>query len=272
MDPVTEKRCTKCKIVKPRTDFGISPRTGNPYPRCKSCRAFQKTIHRKYTQKVYDWNAPNQWRHCAECQLAFLPNYLYQKTCSPACEALWNQHRQILRAAEVCRISIDGHIMLLDADDYRWARLYEWNILKNPTQNGDILYPYRRTMFHGQSIEIKISNEIMEPPDGLIVDHINHSGLDNRKDNLRICTHQQNTQNVRKAPGKISCYKGVSWHREAKKWRAYIAYDARYHHLGFFEDEIKAALAYDKAAQEQYGEFAWLNFPLPEMSLTEANQ
>jgi len=101
---------------------------------------------------------------------------------------------------------------------------------------------------------------IMKPPDDLVVDHIDGNGLNNTRANLRICTYQQNIFN-RKGWGKDSKYKGVSWDKRSKKWRAKIRYNSKDKHLGVFEDEIEAAKEYDKEAAKLFGEFAYLNFP-----------
>jgi hypothetical protein len=99
---------------------------------------------------------------------------------------------------------------------------------------------------------------------GIEVDHINGDGLDNRRSNLRTCTHRQNLCNVKKYPNKSSIYKGVSWHNRANKWRATIvSYDKQFY-LGIFHDEVEAAKAYDNKAKELHGEFATLNFKMGE--------
>ena len=104
--------------------------------------------------------------------------------------------------------------------------------------------------------------EIMNAPEGLVVDHINRNGLDNRKVNLRLATAMQNVWNSKRNVNTDSSkYKGVSWDKNKHKWRASIGIDRKTKHLGYFEDEKMAAKAYDKAAKEHRGEFAVLNFP-----------
>ena len=100
-------------------------------------------------------------------------------------------------------------------------------------------------------------------PEGLFVDHINHNGLDNRRANLRIVTAKQNSWNTRLGwkQGK-SKYKGVGWDENAQKWRASIYIHNKLKHLGRFESEKEAAEAYDAAAKECRGEYAYLNFGL----------
>jgi hypothetical protein len=103
--------------------------------------------------------------------------------------------------------------------------------------------------------------QITSAPPGLVVDHINHNGLDNRKDNLRLCTRAQNALNQRPRKGTSSRYKGVYWHERDKRFYAQISHKGRRYHLGSYKSEIQAAKAYDKKAKELFGEFAHLNFP-----------
>ena len=100
-----------------------------------------------------------------------------------------------------------------------------------------------------------------KPPKGLVVDHINHNGLDNRKDNLRFGTNQQNQQNSRSHKNSSSQYKGVSLYKRprSKRWEAYITHKRKKTHIGYFTCAHEAALAYNKKAKELFGEYALLN-------------
>ena len=102
----------------------------------------------------------------------------------------------------------------------------------------------------------------MKAPVGLVVDHINHNGLDNRKANLRIATRAQNSRYSKKTKNKFSSnYKGLYFHRLERRWRVRITENGRTRYVGQFKDEIEAAKAYDRAARKYHGEFASLNFP-----------
>lgn len=95
-------------------------------------------------------------------------------------------------------------------------------------------------------------------PRGMVVDHINGDTLDNRRKNLRVCLSGQNTKNSKKYRGRTSsAYKGVT--KVPKGWRAQIMCDYKKQNLGTFETELDAALAYDRAAIEKFGEFARTN-------------
>jgi HNH endonuclease/AP2 domain len=99
-----------------------------------------------------------------------------------------------------------------------------------------------------------------------VVDHINGDALDNRKINLREATSRKNQQNAQKhfRETNTSNFKGVHWHKTNKKWRSIIQVNGAHLSLGCFYSEYDAALAYDTAAIEYFGEFAKTNFPIGE--------
>lgn len=103
---------------------------------------------------------------------------------------------------------------------------------------------------------------ILNPVDGQMVDHINHDKLDNRRSNLRICTNRQNTSNQQLRSKNTSGYKGVVWFKDRQKWRAGIKVNYKFKHLGYFDDILEAAKAYDVAARKYFGEFAKLNLDI----------
>ena len=88
----------------------------------------------------------------------------------------------------------------------------------------------------------------------------NHNELDNRRDNLRRCTPLQNMQNQRPHRNGSSAFKGVCWNKKREKWQVQIRWEGHKKHLGYFDNEIEAAMAYDIVAVRYFGEFASLNF------------
>ena len=101
---------------------------------------------------------------------------------------------------------------------------------------------------------------ILNAMKGMDVDHINHDGLDNRRSNLRLCTRSENLRNQR-ALRSSTGLKGIHLDKRGR-WTAYIKPNAQKSHkfLGYFDNAIDAAVAYDAAARQHYGEFARTNF------------
>jgi hypothetical protein len=147
-----------------------------------------------------------------------------------------------------------GKFAIVDADDYDWLNRYKWCVAKKR----HIFYAARRT--NGE--KISMHRVIMGATKGLLIDHKDGDGLNNRKSNLRLCTIAQNNRNSRPWQNSTSKYKGVSWSKSCRKWQARIRPNRRTIYLGLFDNEIEAAVAYDRKAEELFGEFAYLNFPL----------
>ncbi len=100
---------------------------------------------------------------------------------------------------------------------------------------------------------------VMNNPIDLEVDHLNGDGLDNRRCNLRACTHSQNMMNQKAKTCQTSKYKGVWWQKDRKKWVSSIRLNQQKIYVGSFLDEGDAGRAYNKKARELYGGFAKLN-------------
>lgn len=97
-----------------------------------------------------------------------------------------------------------------------------------------------------------------EDPCSMLVDHINGDRRDDRIENLRLATDSQNRRNSGMFCSNTSGYKGVTWDKNWKKWKAYIYVKNRRIHLGAFNTPEEAAAAYAIAAQQHHGEFAGL--------------
>lgn len=109
-----------------------------------------------------------------------------------------------------------------------------------------------------------LTHLIMNPPRGMVVDHINGNTLDNRRCNLRVCTHAENARNNTLIKTTTTGYKGVHCAKangSKKPWRSRIKYNYKEIQLGTFDTKQEAAEAYDIAALKYFGEFAKLNFP-----------
>lgn len=94
-------------------------------------------------------------------------------------------------------------------------------------------------------------------PDGQI-DHVNRDRGDNRFCNLRLATNSQNQANCWRSSSNSSGFKGVSWSKKDRKWRAQIKVGGAYRFLGNFDTPEQASAAYAAVAIEHFGEFARL--------------
>jgi len=151
-----------------------------------------------------------------------------------------------------------GFSALVDDDDYQEVSKYSWfaHVGKWCT------YAARCELGEdGRHHTIRMHRVIAKTPDGCFTDHRNGNTLDNRKENLRIATKQQNGQNRSKIKKTSSQFKGVG-KTLFGKWRARIAVNKHLIEIGTFNSEIEAAIAYDAKAREFYGEWARPNFPI----------
>jgi len=157
-----------------------------------------------------------------------------------------------------------GEVALVDDADYEEVMKRKWHVTRS-SRGGRLrrnLYAVGYKNCKPGYMNVLMHREIMGAPQGMDVHHINGNGLDNRRRNLRVCTHQEN-QCGRHSTWGLSRYLGVSKsHRGCRKpWRAVITSKGKEYYLGCFYLQEQAARAYDRAALRFHGEFAALNFP-----------
>jgi hypothetical protein len=139
---------------------------------------------------------------------------------------------------------------LVDLDDYDWIKEYLWHT--------DGRYARRRT---AEGVGLPMQNEIMKPPSGMVVDHINRNGFDNRRENLRVVSQRENAANTGPMKNKAVRYKGVHCAPSIKKaWTSAVNVNGVRRHLGTLRTPEEAAITYDIAALEGHGEYAYTNF------------
>lgn len=136
--------------------------------------------------------------------------------------------------------------------DAQWATLGEYLWCAVPTTTGDSFYAVRYEDGKKKSMHRIVS----ACPEGMIPDHKNRNGLDNREANLRIATVTQNGQNTRLPQSNTSGYKGVHFNKPRKKWVASLKINGKRRYLGNFSSAEEAGKAYQVAATQNHKEFA----------------
>ena len=145
----------------------------------------------------------------------------------------------------------NGEEFRFDNEDYERVIEYNWYLHKG---NGYIeTHIYKENK---KRTKLKIHRLIMNPPDNMQIDHINHDKTDNRRQNLRICTNAENQYNQSKRKDNTSGYKGVHWFKNMQKWTAQIWVNNKKIHLRCFDNLEEATKAYKIAADKYFGEFA----------------
>jgi hypothetical protein len=148
-----------------------------------------------------------------------------------------------------------GKIAIIDAEDASEVLRYKWCTYKK----ANTFYAATNIQKEdGKQTTLLMHRLILNPPPKSQVDHRNGNGLDNRRSNLRIPDNaaSQQQQNSGLRSNNTSGFKGVYWRKDCRKWRAQITLHGCKKHLGYFETKEEAAIAYDKAAQELFGQFA----------------
>jgi len=148
-----------------------------------------------------------------------------------------------------------GHHILIDDEDFERVSQYRWG-----------MYPscrYVTATINGKTTSIH--RFVMNAEQGQYVDHINGDRLDNRKSNLRFCSHRANTQNRKLNKNSTTGIKGVCKLKNGR-YRAKIGNNGDRLNLGVWETERDATIAYNVGAKLLYGEFANLN-NLPPLTL-----
>ena len=148
----------------------------------------------------------------------------------------------------------NGLITIVDDDDYEYLSLKKWNC-------DHLNYVRRIERINGKRKAVFMHRIINHTPDGFQTDHINNNPLDNRKENLRTATSEQNKYNKGKYKKRKtdSNYKGVILDEKTQKYVAYIQKDKKRKSIGYYKTEEEAALAYNEYAILLFGEFANLN-------------
>ena len=159
-------------------------------------------------------------------------------------------------------IEICGYRVIIDDDDWDKVKMYRWHVDQVYLRRSGNYYFRTRPYKNGQRITLVLHKYVKGvSPEGMYIDHINRNTLDNRKENLRFVTPQQNKYNQKTRKDNTSGYKGVGVQTHCKRYIVRIVYGGKRHSLGTFDSPEDGARVYDKKALEVFGEYAVTNFP-----------
>jgi hypothetical protein len=146
-----------------------------------------------------------------------------------------------------------GKIAVIDAEDAPFISEMTWSAMTT----GYARAAYTNST--GATESIFMHRKIIGALPHQFVDHIDGDKLNNRKSNLRLCTHAENMANRSAQKNNSAGFKGVSLCRNTGRYRAIITVNGKKHRLGRFDSAAEAAIAYDAAAIKLLGEFAFTN-------------
>lgn len=148
--------------------------------------------------------------------------------------------------------NLPNAFVMVDDDDYDYLNQWNWSYCKRSVACYAVRMENKKLIYmHRQILQLSDSKTH--------VDHKDFNGLNNQRSNLRAVSQNQNNSHISPRKNTSSKYLGVHFNKRALKWVAQIGKGGRCQHLGQFENEIDAALAYNNAARKVHGEFANLN-------------
>jgi len=157
-----------------------------------------------------------------------------------------------------------GYSTMVDDDQYERLSQYKWHVQFCKNRKGEISIIYAVSTRYDENRKLQtvyMHRDIMGITEKSIkVDHEDHNGLNNCRENLRVCEHRDNMRNRRVPTSNTSGFKGVTWYPKDSRWYAQIHCMGKHHHLGSFpgteEGKLMAAKAYEEAAKIFHAEFA----------------
>lgn len=149
-------------------------------------------------------------------------------------------------------------VALIDEEDFKRVFKFKWSAEKRKRT----WYAIRKIVVGGK-VKTQYLHQFLCPGNPL-TDHEDGDGLNNQRWNLRPANRSQNGANSKKRLGCSSKFKGVTWYARDQNWKSQISLGGKNQHLGYFDLEKDAAVAYDIAAKARFGKFAKLNFKFSE--------
>lgn len=191
---------------------------------------------------------------CKECNKEFKTSYIKQKFCCKECaninsSKIRRQINEYIFKKDYIIIILNSkkygqYFAMVDKEDLDKIKNFCWTVIYDKNYKG--FYVVARENRTGKLI--RLHRLITDCPLGMVVDHINHNTLDNRKQNLKICTNIENMQNIKSNKTGVV---GVCYHKIQRKYQSYISINNKKKYLGSF-DTLEEAKNIRKIAELKY--------------------
>lgn len=149
-----------------------------------------------------------------------------------------------------------GHFAIVDEADYADLAKHRWYAVRYKKNSVPVTYAARKVRVGEKRTILFMHQAIMNPPDGMLVDHRDSDGLNCQRSNMRIVSHSQNGMNRRRDARNTSGASGVTLHKGTGKWKASIGINGENKHLGYFNSFEEAVSVRHAAEKEHYREYA----------------
>lgn len=147
-----------------------------------------------------------------------------------------------------------GQVAFVDDEDFEILSSMKWHLCFGAARKQ---YAAHSIFLGKDNVKTALMHRvILNAPPERHVDHIDGNGLNNQKQNLRLCNRSENMCNQKVRKDSEAGIRGVRFHKRIKRWQARIQVLGKSKHLGYFDTPELAAAAYKKAALILHGEFA----------------
>ena len=152
----------------------------------------------------------------------------------------------------------NGLKVKIDEEDADRINEHTWRVIKKPSGRLKVV---TNIQTEKGSRQVSLGQFLMNPPPGkMVYPRRFQQGLDYRKENLVVCTMQERQLYLPKTRKAVSSkYRGVYFLKSKEKWRAAIKVNGKKISIGLYDTEEDAALAYNKAARQHFGDLAYQN-------------
>lgn len=144
-----------------------------------------------------------------------------------------------------------GQVTIVDDDDFESVSKYKWYAQRRR----NTFYAVRHIKSGDKYINLQLHRFLMNPKTGMCVDHRDCNGLNNQRMNLRVCTHAENTRNLRHKRKNAAKYRGI-YMSSSGKYIAKVRFNYKQYNSRSFPTSDEAITAHREMIRSLHGEFS----------------